>query len=377
MKSGGFQKMKSKIILSMVMVVILGLSLFGQAAATTFSKTTVSYGRGTLYVGGSGLGNHSTISEAITNATQGDVIFVYNGTYTENLNIAKKISIIGENKDNTIIQGVSGEERVINIISILVTIQGFTIRGENTDQNGIHVFSLMEDIQITDNIFESCAYGIWLQITSKRVTIMYNTFDGCTYAAVRLVESDRNTVAHNDIMDCGEWGIILESVSIQNNISHNVLVDNYGGIKLQGASGQNDILYNKIRNCDLEGIVIEGLSNSNTIQFNNLTDNYLGIKISRVSQIIIESNHIQGSTMEGLLLETSNENFIEGNNFIDNNRQASFRLSSRNSWDENYWDNWIGIKLSAPIFQKLPKAIVGIVRINLDWHPQLTPYIIP
>jgi parallel beta-helix repeat protein len=377
MKSGGFQNMKSKIIVSLAIVTILGISIIGQAAATSFSVHQTSYGRGTLYVGGSGPGNYTTISEAITNATQGDIIFVYNGTYAENLNVGKKISIIGEDKDITTIQGVTGEEKVIDIKSSFVTIQGFTIRGATLDQDAITVFSLMEDIIISDNIMESCAFGVWLQITSKRVTVTYNIFDGCEFTAIRLQESDRNTIAHNEINDCGEFAIALESASIQNNISYNTLIDNYGGIHLQGTSGQNDIMYNIIRNCDLEAILVEGLSHSNIIEFNNITDNYVGISFSNSNQNIVESNNIQGCTMEGFLLRSSSDNIINTNNFIDNKRQAAFRLSSRNSWDANYWDNWVGIRFTAPIFKLFPKVIGGSFRINLDSNPQLTPYVIP
>jgi hypothetical protein len=74
------------------------------------------------------------------------------------------------------------------------------------------------------------------------------------------------------------------------------------------------------------------------------------------------------------LLSTSSENTIEMNNFIDNNRQATFKISSRNVWDANYWNNWVGIKFAAPIFQKFPKLILGGIRMNFDKNPQLEPY---
>ncbi|MCJ7697962.1 MAG: hypothetical protein MUO73_06505, partial [Thermoplasmata archaeon] len=58
----------------------------------------------TLYVGGSGPGNYTTIQAAINNATNGDTIFVYNNTYNENIDTKlKKISLMGEERDITII----------------------------------------------------------------------------------------------------------------------------------------------------------------------------------------------------------------------------------------------------------------------------------
>ena len=41
----------------------------------------------TLYVGGAGPGNHTTIQSALDAASDGDTVFVYSGTYTENIYI--------------------------------------------------------------------------------------------------------------------------------------------------------------------------------------------------------------------------------------------------------------------------------------------------
>ncbi len=53
----------------------------------------------TLYVGGTGAGNYSTIQSAIDAASSGDTVFVYNGIYYENVVLNKDdINLIGENK---------------------------------------------------------------------------------------------------------------------------------------------------------------------------------------------------------------------------------------------------------------------------------------
>jgi len=172
----------------------------------------------------------------------------------------------------------------------------------------------------------------------------------------------------------GDWGISLSTLSKQNNIVENLISNNYGGIKLSGVSEQNEVMDNVISDNDLEGLLIEGLSIGNTIEGNNITNNFGGIKLSASGQNIINENNIEENSMEGILLETSNSNIITKNNFIGNKRQAKYLFSSRNSWEENYWDNWIGLIFESPIFKSFPKIIKGIFLINIDANPALEPY---
>lgn len=48
---------------------------------------------------------YRTIQEAVTIANAGDIIFVFTGTYNENLVITKDLTITGENKDTTFLDG--------------------------------------------------------------------------------------------------------------------------------------------------------------------------------------------------------------------------------------------------------------------------------
>ncbi|MCJ2669963.1 MAG: hypothetical protein LN416_05575, partial [Candidatus Thermoplasmatota archaeon] len=49
----------------------------------------------TLYVGGAGPGNYTSIQNAIFAAEPGDTVFVYNGTYYGNIEIYKTVSLVG------------------------------------------------------------------------------------------------------------------------------------------------------------------------------------------------------------------------------------------------------------------------------------------
>ena len=77
----------------------------------------------TLYVGGSGPGNYSTIQSAIDAANPGDTIFVYSGTYNEYLYLEKTINLIGENKDTTLINYNTKYHSLIILLDLHYIIQ--------------------------------------------------------------------------------------------------------------------------------------------------------------------------------------------------------------------------------------------------------------
>ena len=82
----------------------------------------------TLYVGGSGPNNYTKIQDAVDNASDGDTVFVYDDSspYYENIEIHKSINLIGENRNNTIIDG--GEHgNAVNVTADWVNISMFAI----------------------------------------------------------------------------------------------------------------------------------------------------------------------------------------------------------------------------------------------------------
>jgi parallel beta-helix repeat protein len=365
-----------------VAILFIGLCIIPITSGVAINKNIDILGNdfgNILYVGGSGGGNYSTIQEAIDDAIAGDTVYVFDDSspYQENIRINKQIFVIGENRDTTIISGISGQDHAVRISSKNAEINGFTIIGDTGgDQDGIAVFPLMEEIIISNNIVKDCSYGIFLQATSTRVTISNNIITNNEFEGIILQESDRNVISGNTITENGGFGISLETISNQNEILDNTMENNFAGLQLTGGSSQNTISGNQILNNEREGIKIDGvITSTNEIIGNNITGNNAGMKVSG-GKNIINGNSFKDNNLEGLYLTGSNENIIEMNNFIGNRRNARFILSFRNSWDSNYWDNWIGIKFDFPLFKMFPKAIRGFTLINFDMNPQEVPYAI-
>jgi len=197
----------------------------------------------TLYVGGNELHNYTRIQDAIDNASDGDTVFVYNGTYNENLLIDKPIHLIGENKENVIIK--TGDEDGIKIISNNVEISGFTIDGEwegnNWDDSAIDISSSGNFIH-DNKIINSKWYGIYIYNSSGNIienNIMIHNSIG-----IWLCRSNNNIIRHNNITISGWVGIWLWPFSENNIISYNNFIENKINIENPDKTCRNKFIRN-------------------------------------------------------------------------------------------------------------------------------------
>jgi len=91
------------------------------------------------------------IQDAIDNATSGDRIVVYSGTYYENIVINKKLDLFGEDRDITIIDG-NESGNVLTISATNVNISHFTIENSGSNENNAIIKINSGGSIITDNI---------------------------------------------------------------------------------------------------------------------------------------------------------------------------------------------------------------------------------
>ena len=155
-----------------------------------------------LYVGGQGTGNYTTIQDAINSANTSDTIYIFNGTYHENIIINKSITLLGENKNNTIIDG-SGFEEIINITTDNVKINNLTIK------NGVYGIKLYKanNSTIKNNIITNNLEGICFYSSNKN-TITENNITSNMYYGISIysfgnknLSSNNNYIYHNNFIN--------------------------------------------------------------------------------------------------------------------------------------------------------------------------------
>ncbi|HID25329.1 MAG TPA: hypothetical protein EYP23_02545, partial [Thermoplasmata archaeon] len=117
---------------TILVITVCATAAVNHATFISLSIGDHGFGGKTLYVGGTGPNNYTKIQDAIDNASSGDTVFVYDDSspYHENLFVNKTISLVGEDKNTTIIDGKKQGD-VVYVSADSVNITGFTIRNSS------------------------------------------------------------------------------------------------------------------------------------------------------------------------------------------------------------------------------------------------------
>lgn len=245
----------------------------------------------TIHVGGIGPGNYTVIQDAIDSATAGDTVFVHKGTYHERVRILTTISLIGEDRDATIIDG-GGSGNVFHIQADWVNITDFTIKNAGFINDGI-TLSQAQNCTVANNTIEQNYYGISVS-SSYNNRIANNTISQNSYDGISLGRSNSNLIEHNNISD-NDVGL---------DLSH---------------SDYNEVVGNFISLNDLHGISIED-SHSNIFSDNTVSNNrYHGIVMSSASSNLLTGNMMSkgGLLIRGDSLEFWNSQTISTSNTVN------------------------------------------------------------
>ena len=296
-----------------------------------------------LYVGGNGLENYTRIQDAIDNASNGDTVFVYDDSspYVENIFVDVSITLLGEEKNTTIVNGSTN----------------------GTGEDPIEYF------------------GIW--IAADSVTVSGFTIEGCNLSGI-LISSNHTSISDIILSHNHNYGIAIGAMNTNqsfeqsgyNTITKCLITQNMGGVWISGH--HNTITGNVISSNEIGIIVIFSL-NSN-ISHNRISQDGTGVYLSGSYHTVLSRNNISSNDKGIYSMWTSADRILQ-NNFIGNNESAStvpgffrqyfFKLDGqipypirRNIWNENYWDKPRSHPYKSP----------GLLWFFIDWHPAQAPY---
>ena len=214
-----------------VLLVMVASGFAAMASANIKSESDAKYSSATIYVPD----NYTKIQDAVNAADSGDTIIVRDGTYTENVNVNKRLTIKSENGSaNCIVKAANYRDYVFNVTVNYVNIKGFTVKrtrnmagiyqagiyldsvtycniSNNTLLNnwiGIHIYSSSNNI-ITNNNCEENTVGIRFDYSSNN--ILTNNTCSNNWCGVGLIYSSNNIITNNICNLDTECGISLYS----------------------------------------------------------------------------------------------------------------------------------------------------------------------
>ncbi len=336
-----------------ILALALWLVFSGMADAEQFYVNESGWWRD----GGAFNVSETPIQAAVGAAGAGDSIFVWNGSYSENVDVDKRLTLEGEGADVVTVTAASIYDHVFDVTADCVNISGFTMSGATgCYMTGIYLYNA-DHCDISNNIVSNNHYGIYLRSSSNYNILTNNTASDNRYG-IRLYSSSNYIILTNNTASDNDYGIFMASSS-DNTLTDNNASNNHYGIYLCESSN-NTFRDNTVNSNNNDGILLYLHSSNNTITNNTVNSNDdHGIDLYFSSNNLIYNNYFN-NTHNAYDNENNQWNITKtnGTNIINGSYLGG-----------NYWSDYIDVTDGDGLGDS-PYSIPG--GINKDYLPLTT-----
>ncbi len=315
----------------------------------------------------------SSIQEAINAANSGDTIYVKAGTYNENVVVNKTVSLIGEDRSNTVIDG-NGAGTGILVTASYVTVENFAVRNceigikvESNDNiiSSNHVFSngnnkseLLVDQEIYQDYVSpthrwylhnmiNSSYSAFFSITEHTPAISVHAYgkEDVNQLGIGLFHDENGDnipqlQEYKGYMDAkelsvqtflvnppvGQYVIKVLGWEVPGDPGHfDLEIRRYSGYGIIFISSSNNIITENLLTHNPVGLYLYDSGNS-TIRLNDAMKNVGGIVVSESTDCVISRNNVSLNTLgtgiydigNGITLWSDSDIHISENNVSSN-----------------------------------------------------------
>jgi nitrous oxidase accessory protein NosD len=341
--------------------------------------------------------NYPTIASAVSNASNGDSVYVKNGTYNEfALVITKPISLIGENSKSTTINLDSLKHNDINFLlqpihwydpAMAVASDDFKLSGFTITTTGGEISINGTRNQITGNSITAA-----LSIKGSHLTITENTFleskssnpmydatiagNHCNISSNHVnghisISGQNNILSFNNIQ--GSLTVVTDNSFIHSNNINTEQFDEFS------VTGNDNIISKNIVDHIRFGLAVYGSNNKAFL--NQITNCRMGISPSAGNTFY--ANYIADTAwpinpMNHIMNPAGNLSVLVHNNFVNN---EIYEVSSLvmpkttdyfdNGKEGNYWSNYNGTDANGDGVGDTPFYLDST---HLDRYPLMIPF---
>ena len=356
-----------------------------------------------------------TIQEGIDNASAGNTVYVWDGTYTENVVVNKSVTI--EANSSAVLDGL-GTGNGLQITVSNVTVQNLTVTdcssgNHDSPSSGIYLYNstnTIENVTLTNITVNNSQLGVYT-VGVTQSNISQCNLSNNTLIGLYFVNTDYTNLTNSEVNNSGHTATYLENSSnynisgnymcnntfygiysynsTTNNISDNTFWNNElilasssigGGTNYYHSSYYDHVIEDNTvngdsllyyKNNDTGGVLDENnpagqiiIVNSSNFIIRNMTLNYsinLPIHIAYSDDINITNCNISSDDSMGYgiyFIKTNNSDIYSPNNISYNNIGVMLEYSYNNNitGSNQIFNNTKGIKLSNSNSNKITQA---------------------